>query len=352
MNNKKDIIMVGPSPTNRGGISSVIQSLLDLETIYNRTFLVSSYTEGGKVRKILAFLIGIFQFFCLLILNRQIKIIHIHTASRGSFSRKRIFVKIAKFFGKRVILHIHGAEFMLFYEESNERVKSQIQEVLEQVDVIITLSKKWKTDIEGITSNKNVKVIYNAIDSTKFNLSKLNEQNILFMGRVGTRKGIYDFLDIMPNILKDFPNAKLHIAGDGDLSLLDRKIEELNIKNHVCVYGWIDYKQKIKILEKSSIFILPSYNEGLPVSILEAMATGLPVISTDVGGITEQIVNDLNGFIIKPGDKEGLIKYTNYLLKNQNIRREFGKEGRNRVEEVFSLNTIGNKIIKVYDRLI
>ncbi|MDM5157371.1 glycosyltransferase family 4 protein [Bacillus sp. DX1.1] len=352
MSNKKDIIMIGPSPFNRGGISSVIQSLLELEPIYNRTFLVSSYSDGNKLKKILAFLKGIVQCLFILIFNRQVEILHIHTASRGSFFRKRIFVKLGKWFGKKIILHIHGAEFMMFYQESNDTVKKQIREILDQVDVIITLSKKWKVDIESITDNRNVKVIYNAIDSKKFNLSNLDEQNILFMGRIGTRKGIYDLVDIIPQIIEDFPNVKLHIAGDGDLQTLKRRIEELNINSSICIHGWINHNQKVQLLEQSSIFTLPSYNEGLPVSILEAMAAGLPVISTNIGGIPEQIDNAYNGFIIKPGDKEALLEHINFLLKDKNARKNFGENAKYKVNESFSLPVIGDEILNMYSILI
>ncbi|MBO1579765.1 glycosyltransferase family 4 protein [Bacillus sp. XF8] len=352
MSSKKDIIMIGPSPFNRGGISSVIQSLLELDSISNRAFLVSSYTEGNKFQKVLAFLRGIVQCLFILIFNRQVKIMHIHTASRGSFFRKRIFVKMGKWFGKKIILHMHGAEFMIFYQESNENTRNKIQKTLETVDVIITLSQKWKSDIDTITNNSNVMVIYNAINSSKFNLSELNELNILFMGRVGTRKGIYDLVDIMPEISKEYPNVKLHIAGDGDLVTLNKKIEEFNLNKNTQIHGWIDYNQKMKLLEESSIFILPSYNEGLPVSILEAMAAGLPVISTNIGGIPEQIINGLNGFIIKPGDKKCLLTHIKYLLQDNNIRQEFGKEARHKVEESFSLNVIGKEISSVYESLI
>ncbi|PGW34037.1 glycosyl transferase [Bacillus cereus] len=351
MNNKKDIIMIGPSPFNRGGISSVIKSLLELQDMQERAFLVSSYNDGSKFKKIAAFLKGIVQCLFILIFHQQVKILHIHTASRGSFFRKRIFVKLGKLFKKKIILHIHGAEFMVFYQESNETVKNQIREILDQVDVIITLSQKWKQDIESITNNKNVKVIYNAIDNQKFNLSDLDSHNILFMGRVGTRKGIYDLVDIMPYLIKEFPNVKLHIAGDGDLSTLKRKIEDLNINNSIFIHGWINYNQKVQLLEHSSVFILPSYNEGLPVSILEAMAAGLPVISTNIGGIPEQIDNNSSGFIIKPGDKEGLVKCITILLADKDIRKTFGKNANYKVDKSFSLNVIGDEILSMYSVL-
>ncbi|PFE74656.1 glycosyl transferase [Bacillus cereus] len=352
MSNEKDIIMIGPSPINRGGISSVIQSLLELENISNRTFLVSSYTDGKKLKKMLAFLKGIVQCLLILLFNKQVKILHIHSASRGSFFRKRIFVKIGKWFGKKVVLHIHGAEFMMFYQESNKKVQKQIREILDGVDVIVTLSKKWQEDIGSITGNKNIKVIYNAVDSQQFSLSNLEELNILFMGRIGERKGIYDVVDIMPQIMENFPNVKLHIAGDGDIQVLKRKIEELNIKSSVCIHGWINHNQKVQLLEQSSIFILPSYNEGLPVSILEAMSAGLPIISTNIGGIPEQIDHESSGFIIEPGDKEELLKHINFLLKDKSIRKNFGGNAKYKVNESFSLPVIGDEILNMYTGLI
>ena len=187
---------------------------------------------------------GIVHCLFILIFNRQVKIMHIHTASRGSFFRKKIFVKLGKTFKKK-LFYIYMVQSLWFYQESSKDIRNQIREVLNQVDVIITLSQKWKEDIESITNNRNVKVIYNAIDSQKFNLSNLDNQNILFMGRVGTRKGIYDLVDIMPQVVSKFPHVKLHIAGDGDLPALKRKIKDLNINNSICIHGWINHNQKL-----------------------------------------------------------------------------------------------------------
>lgn len=115
------------------------------------------------------------------------------------------------------------------------------------------------------------------------------------------------------------------------------------------MYTWLDQSQsKIELLERSSIFALPSYNEGLPVSILEAMAAGLPVISTNIGGIPEQIDHKASGFIIKPGDTESLLNHIKFLLENEDARKQLGEAAKYKVDKSFSLNVIGDEILNMY----
>ncbi|KRF54325.1 glycosyl transferase [Bacillus sp. Soil745] len=347
----KSILMIGPSSSNKGGISSVIKSYEESEKLAENIHFISSYKDGNKMIKIIAAFIGYIKFIMALLINNSIKGVHIHTASRGSFNRKRIFVYISKIFRKKVILHVHGAEFMTFYKESSKENQKKISKTLNKADLIIALSERWKKDLGSICNNENIRVIYNPINRSLYKTSPLKEKNIIFLGRIGRRKGVYDLLESLQLVLDQTKDFKVYIAGDGNIEKAKKVIVDLNLEKHVEVIGWINLNKKIELLYNSSIFVLPSYNEGLPVSILEAMASGVPVISTNIAGIPDQIVNGVNGFLIEPGNINDLAKKICLLLNDRKLRDEFSKKTLKRVDEKFNINIIEKCILDAYKQL-
>ncbi len=103
------------------------------------------------------------------------------------------------------------------------------------------------------------------------------------------------------------------MAGDGDIDRCKQIVEEKNLKSNIFIVGWADFDKKLELLKKSSVLVLPSYNEGLPMAILEGMACGKAIISTTVGAIQEVVKKKKNGILIEPGDveklSEALIRY-------------------------------------------
>ncbi len=123
------------------------------------------------------------------------------------------------------------------------------------------------------------------------------------------KKGVYDIIEAAKRI--ENPNVVINLYGDGELEIFEKLIQENNLQDKVKIKGWISGEQKNKAIKESDIYILPSYNEGLPMSILEAMACGLPVISTPIGGIAEAVKDGVNGYLIQPGDYEALTEKIN-----------------------------------------
>jgi len=141
MGNKSKVLMIGPDISSQGGISSVIKLYKNNGLNVNN---LSSYKDGNIFIKLSFYFIFLIKYFFILTFDKNIKIVHIHTASRGSFLRKSLALKIAKLFAKKVILHIHGAEFSMFYDESSDRIKKTITNTLNESDLILVLSNQWK----------------------------------------------------------------------------------------------------------------------------------------------------------------------------------------------------------------
>ena len=212
-------------------------------------------------------------------------------------------MRLAYLMRRKIILHVHGGNFKEFYHS----YPKQILAVLNKCDCIIALSESWKDFFSGIVQGPVVKVVENPIEPPQYSLIGDDGLiHILFLGLITDAKGIFDLLDVM-NTHKDLYEGRLvlHVAGNGEIDRLQNLIREYGLEEVVCYEGWVDGPEKASLMNKCSVFVLPSYSEGLPVSILEAMSYGQYIVSTDVGGIPE-IVDPKCGVLFHPGDHDSM----------------------------------------------
>ncbi len=344
---KKRILMLGPARDVKGGMTSVVDNYYNakLDKMIDLKY-IETINDKGIISKIISEIRGKKDFDKNI---RDYDIVHIHMASRRSTFRKGRYVRKAKKLNKKVILHIHGAEFKMFYNECNNRQKMYIKETLNLCDKIIVLSEEWKDYFDRLVKDKDkIVIIYNAISLPLKFKKNVDSEKILFLGRIGQRKGIYDLIDVINKIIIDFPSVKLYIGGDGEIEKLNKMIEK---SENIKYIGWIYGKEKNKYLEESSFYILPSYNEGMPMSLIEGMAYENVVISTKVGGIPKIIDDNVNGFLIAPGDKKDLYNKLFILLKDKNLREKFSKNARKTVEEKFDIDKGIQKLINLYNEV-
>lgn len=335
------ILMFGPGRKVKGGISTVVNlyySMWDFDRFTLK--YISTMEDGSTIKKIGVFIKAILQ---AIIYMPSYDLIHLHMASNNSFNRKRYLYKIAKIFKKKVIIHLHGAEFMQFYHLAKPIKQEQIRNVFDGADGIIALSDQWKTNIKTFTSTP-IEVIYNAVPIPQDIQPKTNK-NICFLGRIGERKGIFDLLDVIQRLNKEVKDFQVYIGGDGEIERLRTYIQNNKLSN-VHYVGWIGGKDKEKLLRECALFALPSSNEGLPMALLEAMSYGCIPISTYVGGIPEVIEDGKNGFLMEPKDQEKLYAILKDIMNNQYDLPMMRKEVRLCIEAKYSLE---QSIKKLYD---
>ena len=328
------ILVVGPSPTrSKGGMATVIEEIEKDKTL-NSKFnidIYESYIDGNKL-KVLFF--SLFSFIRFYFTKRNYDIYHIHAASYGSTFRKGLYVHAAKKWGKKVILHIHGAEYMLFYEKSNQ--KDKIVSILKEADEVIALSAEWKKKFDETFGLKNCVV-----------LVKDHPYTFVSLGRLGERKGTYDLIKAIERVKGQIPDIKCYLAGDGDIDRCKQIVEEKNLKSNIFIVGWADFDKKLELLKKSSVLVLPSYNEGLPMAILEGMACGKAIISTTVGAIPE-VVKEENGILIEPGDTEKLSEALITYCMNQETVEKIGKNNIALIHTKYSMDAMHQKLAQYY----
>jgi glycosyltransferase involved in cell wall biosynthesis len=350
----KNILMIGTSPQTMGGIASVVK-VYRAAGLFERfpILYLTTHCDGGKFKKIRTMVGAYAHFLGLLVLGR-VDLIHVHTASRASFWRKSYFFLLAFAFRVPTILHLHGAEFAVFYEkECGSWRKHFVRYVFDNVTRLVVLSSAWKTWVEAMSANPHVLAIYNPVlfPEKANDWDKRKSGSILFLGRLGKRKGSYDLLDAAAQLAATHPGFRLLLGGDGELEQVRLRSSELGIADKVEFLGWVQGVDKERYLTESMIYVLPSYSEGLPMSILEAMAAGLPVVSTPIGGIPEAVTDGVEGFLVAPGDIAALSKSLKRLLADDGLAQRMGQAARKKVEMTFSSDAILPKLETLYGEL-
>ena len=342
------ILFIAPIYTRKGGIASVLKTYENNIDDFN--FFASIYFSN-KLINFLFFPFVIIHFIIYLIFNPSIEIIHIHGSSKGSFYRKYVLFKISKIINKKVIYHIHGSEYQIFYNNASSIIKSKIDYFINNSDSIIALSTEWQTYFLDNFNQKNIFVLNNIVRYQKpFSKNSHEKLQLLFLGRIGERKGIFDILYIIAKN-KEFYNNKITLAigGDGETEKLKKFISDNKLENIVTFYGWTKNELKNKLLLESHIMILPSYNEGLPITLLEAMSYSMPLISTHVGGIARVLKHKKNGIVVKPGDLYMIGQAIKYYINNKNQINIHGEESYKIVKDFYPKKVL-NDLLHIYQK--
>ena len=347
------VLMVGTSLQTKGGISSVVRGYLGSDlTKHFEVFYVPTHSNGSKWVKTKAALKGYLRFLYLL-LRRKPDIVHIHAASRASFFRKLPMVVLSKLARSKIVYHHHGGGFMIFYnKESGYVLRAIIRWLLRIPEVIVALSEQWRENLHSIDPNLPIIVLPNPAPVPDFAPKRTKSRiQILFMGRLGHGKGIHDLLEAARILLLKGTSFHIILCGDGNLSYWARKSAELGVAESVEIRGWISGEAKKRAFSEADIYVLPSHNEGLPMSILEAMAYGLPIVTTPVGGIPDAVVDSINGFLLPPGAPDILAARLRTLIANKSLREKMGYASREIVKERFGLSKVINSLEKLYSNL-
>lgn len=352
MDKKKEILVVGPSPTrSKGGMATVIEEI-EKDKKLNEQFDIDIYESFIDGNKVVRFFFSIYAFIKFCLTKRNYDLYHVHVASRGSTFRKGHYVDVIKKWNKKVILHVHGAQYLVFYDEITKKKQKRVVEMLKKSDMVIALSQDWKDKFDERFGLTNCYVLENGIDMERLAPAvcepALHQNAFVTLGRLGQRKGTYDLVDAIDIARKTVPNIKCYLAGDGDVEKVRELVKTRNLEKNIEVVGWANFDKKLELLCSVSTVVLPSYNEGLPMSILEGMACGKAIISTTVGAIPE-VINKENGILIQPGDVKAL---TNALVEcstNTNLVAQMSKSNIKKIDGSFSMKTMHKKLAQYYE---
>ncbi|EIA20030.1 glycosyltransferase family 4 protein [Listeria fleischmannii] len=326
-----NILMVGPDPAEKGGISTVISNFKQYySSDEHKLYFLSSWsgtkkwqTEWNAIRSIRR-----------IISQKQIDLVHFHVAQKGSFFRKALLKKLVPSRCK-IIFHMHASQFDMFYKNSPRLIQLFIRRTFNQTDHVVVLGENWAEFYRTITKT-NVSVIQNAVRIPEKSLFNPDARTIVTFGRIGERKGSYDLLQVAERIQPLFPDVRFVLYGDGETEKVTATIQKLGLKN-VTLGGWISKKEQEAILKNTLLHFLPSYHEGLPMAILETMASGIPNLSTNVGDIRDAIIHGENGILTAPGDVHEMTKQLTKLLNDPLLLEKYAVCAREKIIRDFSI---------------
>jgi glycosyltransferase involved in cell wall biosynthesis len=235
-------------------------------------------------------------------------------------------------------------------------VSTQIERQLFRIsDRITTVSEAVARDVQPLLdrSGKSVEVTWNGVDTAFFSpdTRKASEpDSLLFVGRLAPGKGLSDLVQAMVGIVRRHPMARLRIAGHGPLhTKLKALVGQNGLAGQVELLGHVDSRNRLRDLYRDAwALILPSHHESMPTVLLEAMACGTPVISTDVGSVSDVVANGTNGLLIPPRAPGELARATCLLLSDAGLRNRLGTAARRSVEERFSWEAVGAAYLRCY----
>lgn len=338
------VLFIGPDKNACGGIASVLRSY---ESIVSPYHYMPTNSRYGTLCGVPVLCITMLRMPFFRMLSRD-RIVHIHGASGKSFVRKSLLVRWAKLLGYKVIFHCHSGYFKDYVKS---RGREDVCRVLDKCDEIVALSKMWEEYFRNEFGYGNVSVVNNIVsrpDSVHVSRSAGGKMKLLFLGLICDNKGIFDLLDVMASH-KDEMSGKVEVlvGGAGEDERMRRFVTEHGLAGMVKPLGWVSGAEKERVLKECDVFVLPSYVEGLPISILEAMANAKPVIATNVGAIPEIVADGKSGMLFEAGDKEAMYKAIRHFMDNADDLAAFGQAGLKQVE-AFYPQRVKSQLLQLY----
>lgn len=344
------VLFLGVSKKTKGGMTAV---LVSYDKYIEDMRFIPTWMLGNKAVKSWYALQALVRTWFLLTFDKRIKIVHIHGAANASFERCKLFINLAKKCGKKVILHEHAADFVEYFDGADD--KQAITDMLQKCDALIVLSQSWKEYFASIgMDDSKIHVLNNIVSPPELLPEKHvadGKLHLMYMGEISKRKGGFDLLQAIADNKDYFKNKLvLRMGGnevDGDIKTF---IKEHGLESFVSYEGWIAGQKKIDCLNWEDVYILPSYNEGLPIAILEAMAYSHPVISTPVGGIPEVIETGKNGMLVQPGDTKAIADAIKYYIENPDVIKVHGGSAYQVVQNFFP-ERVFYDLKKIYEKV-
>lgn len=295
----------------------------------------------------------------LLSRKKPYDIIHCHFGNCGILGA---YFREIRILNGKLITTFHGSDITKYTTAKGENVYDTL---FEKADLFLPISKRWRTRlIELGCDEKKIIVHHMGVCLKEFpfrprTLDSSDKVRIITIARLTEKKGLQYGIRALGKLTEFNKNIEYNIIGDGplrkDLTLL---ITESGLAHTVKLLGWRDHCEVIDLLNGSHILLAPSVTsangdqEGIPVSIMEAMAMGIPVVSTQHSGIPELVQDGVSGFLVPERDVVALVEKLGYLIRHPEIWPEMGRAGRAFVEEHYDINKLNNRLVEIYRELL
>ncbi len=352
------VLMLGPSMNYPGGMTEVVRSYR-AAAVFERWPVRYIATYAGrkfaaKLRPWLAALVSVF----IRLARRRVAVVHVHSAAYGSFWRKSALCALALVFKVPYVVHLHDGRLAQFSRRCNGLACAWLRLILRKAARVVVLTSRMDEEVHSIEPAAHTCIIGNpvAVPCALAPLRRAPARRVLFIAWLHKEKGVLDLVMAMPHVLRAVPDATCVIAGRGtaggetadSIRALARR---LGVEAALRFPGWVDGDAKEALLREADVFVLPSYFEALPIGLLEAMAHGVPVLATRVGGIPDVIAHGANGLLVEAGEPERLGSALVALLTDHALRARLREAAYGEVRRRYSLQAVLGELKALYRSL-
>lgn len=366
------VLMTGPTPPPVGGIASVIQTILDSALHDTYDFSVLSMSQVRRpVRDPFSRVLNValargFGFDGVVSLESRAKLaafrsalarerpdlLHLHSSHAYDFWLSAWMARDARRRGIPSLLHVHGLFDVVVPHYSALR-RAVFARALRAPDRMIVLSEGWKRWFSDWCPPDRLVVVRNCVDVRRFPAPQFGreraETRVLFVGtQEPKRKGGYDILAAAPDVIRADPRVRFVFVGADLEDLEARFVRGTPLAPYFEFAGNKNAAEIAPYFADADLLLLPSYSEGLPIALLEAMAAGLPVVACPVNGVPEAMAEPDNGIFVAPGNTPALARAVVELLRDPVRRERIGRANRARAEAEFDRTHFADRLGHVY----
>lgn len=332
------LVMLGTAETTHGGVATLIGQYRRALALRGwQVRYVVTHREGAARRKAWA---GVRALGCFaaLLAGRRASACHVHLSTGASLWRKCPFAILAHFLRVPVLLHVHGGRYWDYANDSALSPRRRLVcWLLVSAERVMVPTPRWAARLADLAPGCRTAVVpYPIRLRVGARPPEPDAPVLVFVGRIWADKGIWELVRALETLAGEFPALRLRVCGDGESDRLARECRERGLEGRVEYLGWLGERGLDEAFEGVSGFVLPSYVEGLPLSMLEAMSRGVPVIVTPVGGIPDVVAEGVEGFLVPPRDVVALADAIARLLRDEGARRRMGAAARERIAREYA----------------
>lgn len=354
------VVMSGPLPPVIGGMATVIEDISRSSLAQQVDLVLFNTAKKTQNKQSLwgAFVskLRLWRRWWSIVGGSGPSVAHIHTCSGLSFFLDGVLLVLARLRGTPGVLHVHGAQFDQFLDQLPSFLLSMARWIARRAGRVIVLSDEWQEKLAPRLPGAQLAIVPNGVPVPP-TVDRQGQQEskviILFLGNLSQRKGVWDLLQAMQSVPE---SARLVLAGgEDDPGIGDkfkREISRLGLASQVQWLGPVYGEDKSAWLNRADIFVLPSYAEGLPISLLEAMCGGLAVVTTPVGGIPSVVTDNKQGLLVPPGEIQALADALGRLIGDEELRIRLGDAARRRCSDTFGIERAAQGYLDVYRELV
>lgn len=363
------VLIIGPTPPPYHGVSvatgnvltSLTQSANGFRVLHLDTADRRDISNIGRVDWQNIWLAGKHAArFLLFLLRKRPDVVYVPISQATlPFLRDCLFLFPARWTKTKTVVHLHGSYFRTFYESSPRWMQWIARNALRHVACAIVLGEGLRDRFAGILPPERVQVVPNGIPDLfaggRNGSRRGGPKRVLLLSSLMPEKGLHLLLEAIPRVLTATSNVKFVLAGpwyrEADRRHTLAFLRRYGLEGHVEMNGPVGPEQKRALLESADVFVLPTFNEGHPISILEAMCAHLPVIGTRVGCIPETLRDGHNGFLINPRPDE-LAERLCQLLRDDALRARMGQASREMFLSSYTLPVFQDRLLRVFHRVL